>query len=414
MKKTVFYLFMAIIMSTGCKQPQGTWFTIINPLDAERVDEKIILSREQVSEWQDIPANLLPLLRADDGTPIPTQVDDLDGDGSWDELVSLVNIGPLENRNIQLDFVGSDKFPDFKDRTNVRLGANEPGYPELLKADRLNGVSYENHGLTGKAFQMEGPAWENDLVGFRNYLDQRNGMDIFGKLIDKMVLDSVGIATRGSYHEPDEWGQDILKVNTSLGAGSVGFFYNDSIYRLGDNGQGTYELIMDGTLRSLFWLKFSLWKMDGHIMDVTQEIEIQGGTYYYESRVSYVSEGISPSLVTGIVNIKSDSLYTEKLNEQYTAIFTHDFQAEDTSLLGMAIMVPSELVEEIGETKDSGEGIIQTYFVQLKTEPEKPVSYRFYSFWERENPEWKDPANFVRVMKQDADQLIHPLKIMMK
>ena len=39
---------------------------------------------------------------------------------------------------------------------------------------------------------MEGSAWENDLVGFRNYMDQRNGMDIFGKTTPDMVLDQCG------------------------------------------------------------------------------------------------------------------------------------------------------------------------------------------------------------------------------
>ncbi len=64
-----------------------------------------------------------------------------------------------------------------------------------MTAARLEGICYDNYDhVTSAAYQMEGPAWENDLVGFRNYLDQRNGMDIFGKIESRMVLDSVGVA----------------------------------------------------------------------------------------------------------------------------------------------------------------------------------------------------------------------------
>lgn len=50
---------------------------------------------------------------------------------------------------------------------------------------------------------MEGPAGKNDKVGFRNYYDLRNGMDIFGKITDKMVLDTIGLT--GSYHDLSNW-----------------------------------------------------------------------------------------------------------------------------------------------------------------------------------------------------------------
>ncbi len=47
--------------------------------------------------------------------------------------------------------------------------------------------------FTVPVYQMEGPAWENDIVAFRNYYDARNGIDIYGKRVNEMVLDSVGL-----------------------------------------------------------------------------------------------------------------------------------------------------------------------------------------------------------------------------
>ena len=49
---------------------------------------------------------------------------------------------------------------------------------------------------------------------------------------------------------------DVLKVGTSLGAGAIAYMYNDSIYRVGDNGSGTYERIFEGPQRSRFNLNY--------------------------------------------------------------------------------------------------------------------------------------------------------------
>ncbi len=135
-------------------------------------------------------------------------------------------------------------------------------------------------------------------------MDQRNGMDIFGKLTGEMVLDSVGIAGTPSYHEPDAWGMDILKVGTSLGAGGIGYMYKDSIYRVGDNGSGNYKPVFEGSQRSRFNLTFSNWNVDGSELDVIQQIEISAGKHYYQSSVSFSGTDPGLDLVVGIVNMK--------------------------------------------------------------------------------------------------------------
>jgi hypothetical protein len=162
-------------------------------MDQIRNDAIILLSRGEISRWCSIPIDQVPVMTRPDGTPIPCQADDLDGDGNWDELFGLTNIEGLGQQKIVVKFISPDNYPVFPDRTNIHLGDARNNYRNLNSADRLEGVSYQNYeGVTSAAFQMEGVAWENDKVGFRNYMDQRNGMDIFGKTTSEMVLDSVG------------------------------------------------------------------------------------------------------------------------------------------------------------------------------------------------------------------------------
>jgi hypothetical protein len=251
---------------------------------------------------------------------------------------------------------------------------------------------------------MEGPAWENDKVGFRNYMDQRNGMDIFGKTTSEMVLSEVGVEGAPSYHEPGEWGMDVLKVGTSLGAGGIGYMYRDSLYRVGDNGSGRYEVEFQGSQRSRFKLSYTDWKVDELSLEVTQHVEIVAGRHFYQGTVLYQGTNEALQLVPGIVNMKSEKVHVWKLDEQYTALLTHDRQSEDSSYLAMALMVPTDYLISTGETREEGEGITQSYFAALEARPQEAVSYRFYALWEGEDARWASLEEIKNYLHHEAER----------
>ena len=404
--KTITFLSLLLLAAlSSCDSNPGISLQVHNPMDQPRPDATFLLSRGEISGWTTIPANELPVLKDLNGEFIPCQADDVDGDGSWDELYALCDLEAGALQKILLEFIPAEEYPEFSIRTNLHLGDVRDGYRKLNRADRLEGVSYHNYAdITGATFQMEGPAWENDLVGFRNYFDQRNGMDIFGKTTTAMVLDKVGIEGEPSYHEPGEWGLDVLKVGSSLGAGGIGYLYNDSIYRLGDNGSGTYEVLFRGPQRSRFELNYSPWMLEELKLRVNHQIEIAAGRRYYQGMVSYHGSEIPLPLVVGIVNMKSEKLHVIKLNQHYTALYTLDEQSEDGSLLAMALVVPGDYLKETGKTKDSGEGIIQTYFAVLDASPGEAVPYRFYSLWEKEDPRWRSPKEIESYLKTEANR----------
>jgi hypothetical protein len=405
MRKICALVILVLLLACSCESGPEIPLQVSNVSEHPRSDATLLLSRGEISRWIEIPSDLLPVMKDLSGEYIPCQVDDIDGDGQWDELFGLTDLGPSTSTTVVIAFLSPELYPTFPTRTNLHLGDAKNGYRELSVADRLEGVSYHNYAnLTGTIFQMEGPAWENDKVGFRNYLDQRNGMDIFGKTSSEMVLSQVGIEGAPSYHEPGEWGMDVLKVGTSLGAGGIGYMYHDSIYRVGDNGSGRYEVEFQGPERSRFKLTYSNWKLQDLSLEVTHHIEIVAGRHYYQSTVVYQGTGDSLLLVPGIVNMKSEDLHVWKLDEQYTALLTHDRQAEDSSYLAMALMVPSSYLKSTGQTRDEGEGIIQTYYAALESCPKEQLTFRFYALWEGEDPAWSSLENIKDYLQKEAER----------
>ena len=392
------------LLIASCNTNNEILIEVINLSDQQRNDASILLNRGEITNMTEIPDGMVPILKSRKGAYLPCQVDDINGDGKWDEIFAPIDMEPNKQKTVILVFISPADYPVFTTRTNLRLGdASKPTYPELTSAKRLEGVSYDNYSnVTSAAYQMEGVAWENDKVGFRNYMDQRNGMDIFGKRTEEMVLDNVGIAGGPSYHEPDVWGMDILKVGTSLGDGGIGYMYNDSIYRVGDSGSGTYEVVFEGSQRSRFNFSFNNWSVDGNPVNVTQQIEISAGKHYYRSLVSYTGSDIELDLVAGIVNMKSEKLHVLALGDHHTALLTHDLQSEDTTLLAMALLVPNQYLIRHGESKEQGEGITQTYYVVMEANEGEPLPYRFYALWEMEDLRWSSLEEVKAFLEEEA------------
>ncbi len=195
---------------------------------------------------------------------------------------------------------------------------------------------------------------------------------------------------------------DILKVGSSLGAGAIGYLYSDTIYRVGDNGKGTYEMLFEGSQRSRFNLGFQGWKVDMVPLEVNHQIEITAGRHYYQGSVSYTGADLDLTLVSGIVNRKSNKLHVVEVDSNHIALITYDVQSEDGSILAMALMVPTAKLVHLGETREHGDGIIQTYFAVLEAAPEDSVTYRFYALWEKEDPRWASLENVTDYLKSEA------------
>lgn len=408
MRKSLALSFLVAAIFIGCTTQSSKKIVITNSSDFDRQDEPVLIKKQKLAELLgEIPEGKIPVLTDAEGNNIASQADDIDGDGSWDELFMLVDLSANEKKELNVLFVAPEEVPEYTVRTNIRFGDIKPPHKELDAAVRLkSNVTEESQ----KYFQMEGPTWENDVVGFRNYYDARNGIDIYGKRVKEMSLDSVGLG-KHSYHELSDWGMDILKVGNSLGAGAIAMQKGDSIYRLGLTKKGTYKKVVEGPVRSVIQLNFEGWEVAGKEYDVTHEISIWGGAHFYKSSVLVSGLAGDEKLVTGIVNMQSDTFYTYDFNEDYISMVTHANQAYDGEILGMGLLFnKADFVESI-TMPDEGEGITQTYAASLNISETQPTEFYFYVGWELQDAKFKQLDDFVEVLQADAEKMSVPVEV---
>lgn len=410
----------------GCSSSQAD-FTVINNSEIDRVDEPIVLTREMmVAKTGEIAImeNQIPLAYTATGVAIPSQVDDIDMDGEWDELAFTLNIPANQSQTITVRYINEEEFPDFTPRTNIRFGVLgddgvQPVEKLTLTADELPTPPFAR-------FQMDGPAWENDKVGFRQYIDGRNGRDLYGKTLPQMALDTVGISDDGTlednYHVMLPWGRDILAVGNSLGIGGLAILRNNKPVRLGvridadknNVDTTTYQLVKEGPVRTIFRLTYKGWDTGKNKITLTNDVIIWAGKYGHINKVTLSESETPDTLLAGLVNIHNDNTpaYLENEVEGYSAFYTHDKQTYDKRwYLGMGLIFPSKKFLEFREAPDSGEGITNSFLNLFELDEDKTLEYKVIAGWELSDERFANSDFFDEVISEELQKISSPVII---
>ena len=419
MKSKVFILILLMATFFSCKKEVGV--IIENHLNVERTDEVVVLTKDQVSQKVNLKEGMLPVFKTADGNIIPSQVDDLDGDGNWDEAVFVLDFTANESKSVKIESVPVDDYPQFEKRTNLRLGIKQEdgSYQEV---DNFRALPC-NDGFEIIA-QAESVSWENDKIGFRVYFDCRNVKDLFGKLKPGLIIDKIGTRELSSYHELADWGMDILHCGSSLGSGGLAILKNDSLFRLGSTDVYEYQKIVEGPVRSVFELRYAGWDVDGEKLKAVERITIYPGKYWFESDVTFKGSSKGDQIVTGIVTSLLKREPFEFKTGNFECIGTHDVQSLNNDELGMAVLVPMAEAGKIGRTtdidffklgdrtvveKNFSNIISQTYYIGQKSKSDVPTKHYFFSVWGLDKEQWKTEEGFRKYINEEAEKLSVPM-----
>jgi len=418
------FILSAVILFGFTATTKKNTIKLINPLAIDRPDETIILKRTDVEAIIGIvPNGFAPILKLK-GQNIPSQADDLNGDGQWDELAFTIDFKASETISLDIENVGVKVYPEFEKRTNVRLGIKQPNgtYTEF---DEYKALPCKD------SFQIiaqgEGVSWENDKMGFRNYFDCRNVKDLFGKLKPGLIIDKINGPEIPDYHILSDWGMDILHCGSSVGSGGLAMLEADSLYRLGSTDGYEYQKVVEGPVRSIFDLKYTGWHIGNQILSAVERITIYPGKYWFQSDVTVSGFTGEKQLVTGIVTslLKNQPIDFEA-NKDYRAIATHDNQSLNKDELGMAVILKKDEVTKVARSTDIdfyslvyktvddkkfSNVISQTYYVAQKINAEVPARHYFFAVWGLENAKWKNSENFKAYISSEADLLSNPIII---
>lgn len=415
MKFNYLFLFSSLVAlfiscQTATKEKySGQTLHIINNSNQGLRDKGLSIKRDKLilQEREGFPS-----IRDQNGTLIPAQLDDIDGDGKWDELFLVTDLSVGENKILTLEWI--DNPLEFTVRTNVRFGkresADEPVQArseDTLPADGLpRSVGYQ-------PYQTDGPTWENDKVGFRHYFDGRNSKDVFGKKTPEMSPDDVGInavgAVEDNYHVMEDWGRDVLAVGNSVGLGGIALLINDQPARIGvtvedavNNIESSiFQILSEGPVRSIISFQYVNWETNGRSYPrIEERVSIMPGMYAYKNEVSVQGLQGDEHLAIGLVNIHNDNPLKEiTAFKDWVVLMTHDEQTYNKEwYLGMALIIPKSDYLEFIEAPKTGV-LSNTYLAKMNIQNDKAISYYSVAAWELSDEGFKDRAYFEQYIR---------------
>lgn len=416
------YIVFIFFLIISCDAQTRT-FSIQNSLPIKRNDELIVLKKTIIEKYVGKIADDFQYVISFNKKEIYLQTVDVNNDSVWDEIVFLSSFKPNEKKTFAITKIINQKF--IKEDTTQPLAhvRMKPKNADDTFGESITSATmpYQNapNDFSKKPlppYLTEGPAWENDKVAFRLYFDTRNTIDIYGKRITGMVMDTVGDNTKSSYHNLAAWGMDILHVVKSLGAGSLGIETTDengkdTLIRLGGENiiKETYQELANGPLFAAFEMNY-IWKINNEPVTIKQQISIWCGQYFYNSKVTIEGAPPNAKLLTGIADFYENSVDSFR-DDKAAVLLSYGKQSENKDELGLAVMLPQSSFVNFSEAKKINSDVTETHLIAQQIKNSQPIYYRFYSCWEKTDSKFASSQNFKNYMKEEAQKFSYPLQI---
>ncbi|MBV2129482.1 glycoside hydrolase family 88 protein [Arsukibacterium indicum] len=341
------------------------------------------------------------------GEIIPSQLIDRTGDGKNDTLFLPLVLAGTTAQSLTIEhnptLFATSQWPA---QTQAEISHKVGG--QWQDAKYIGGTFQNVTELTPPAqytdhsewIRYEGPGIESDKVGYRIYLDWRNGFDIFGKQTAELVLQNVGQDGYQSYHELADWGMDILKVGKSLGAGGFGYWDDKQVQLVSEVSGHTAKVIENGPLYSALQIQYQNWQIAGKTVNLTADLSMTAGSRLVNTRLT-LSEPLD-NMAIGLVKLPDTKVLQGNLDITghawtYLATWGNQSLSAPDSKLGMAVLFKRGQL--LNQTEDNNS------HVAVMRPAGNELEYYFLAAWDGEPGGIGSEAEFVRYLQQQAEQL---------
>ena len=374
---------------------QGLRISVSNPSPVSRLNEPIILRwADLIRQAPEVSPGTLGLVD-EQQKPCVIQVDDLDLDGTPDEVTFAADFGPRQRRTFSLVTMEAVPAQKPKAATDAADWKRVKGVLQSLDDDNVAG----NERIRG-SYRFDGVGWESEIAAYRLYLDERNAVDILGKRIRGLYWQQIG-STDMDYQQDAHWGMDVLHVGAALGIGGIGFWSGDSVLKPITLDRQRTRIIARGPVRALVRVAYSGWEVGNRKMDVTSLFSIYVGDRTCEQRV-FVSNVVPGSiLATGIVRHDSTTvLWNGK--EGWLCTSGLQSRAGDSLLLALNVS-PSDLVKKMEGRDDR--------LLLLKCHDSKPIRILISYYWQGETGRMWTQRQTKEYLNRIARRITEPLVV---
>lgn len=302
--KRIYFSFLMLGMACGLQAQVTFQMKVSNPSKVERTNEPVVVDLAKYGEVK--RAVVLA-----DGKEIPSQLDDLDHDCENDELCFLADLGKKETKvyTVQLYSDGTQAAYPAKTFAELVVPSKNKKLAKNKQDIYLRSISFDKK--TKDVFHYvhsHGLCFESDLVALRVYFDNRQTIDLYGKVNKGLVIQDT------QFYPSEEQlaagsGDDCLWVGNTYGLGALRGWNGVKSLLLDDVKYQEQRVVSEGPLRAIVEVVDNGWTPAPGLKPVNATIRytIYAGHRDFDVDVTFGKDASNYQFATGLINVKGST-----------------------------------------------------------------------------------------------------------
>lgn len=329
------------------------------------------------------------------GREIPSQLDDLDGDGRFEELVFVYEGLPADFRgegagerpvtvDFRVEYFSEARAAEWPVRVNAQMWLKNPdkSLSEVTAAESERDDMYHK-------LHHHGPAFESELAAYRVYFDKKQSIDTYGKKRPGLELRET------MWYPTDEQleagsGHDNLRVFGSISVGALKGWdgRRQRMIHITEMKRREARIRAAGPVRTVVDMRVEGWRYEGRELNMTSRYILYAG--HQDVQAEHRIEGDCRDLLftTGVMKIRDG--FTATLRDSVLVSTGCDYPENDSvkwerERMALVAVVPGRQI--VSRTDDA-----LSHLVQLRPDAEGRIDCRFWAFWGKNG--WLRPEDW--------------------
>ncbi len=347
-----------------------------------------------------------------DGAEVPSQLDDLDGDGVFDELCFITDVDEKSSQTFSVRLEDTGNPREYTPQVYVEM---------LLTNNKIKSSNKQNLYISSLTVDKgtnpywmlhhHGPAFENDMVAYRIYFDHRQTVDIYGKYHRGLELKETQFYPSKEQKEAN-YGDDVLWVGETFGVGAMRGWDGTSPKMLSDVDHRTLRIVSRGPLRTIVEVVDEGWNTMNEgkeKIDMTTRYTLYAGRRDCFVDIKFNKTVSDYQFATGIINVKNSEEMSDKQGLRGCwgtdwPVSEKDSAGHKRETVGLGICIPAKnIVKELPADNDNYP------FVVGNATDELHYNITFCS--DNEDFGYHSAAEWFEYLKRWKDELCNPVEI---
>ncbi len=409
MKSKILLLSTLLSCAFGLRAQTQFAVQVVNPESHERTDQPVVID---LTPYGDA---ITKAVVTRNGEEVPSQLDDLDGDCTNDELCFLVDIGKKEKQEYTVSLYDSGTQAVYPERTfaqlllpskNKKLAKNKQDiYLRSITFDKKTRDVYHY-------VHSHGVSFESELIALRVYFDNRQTVDVYGKTHKGLVLYDTQFYPDDQQLQAGS-GDDVLWVGNTYGLGALRGWDGKQMLQLDSVRYRTQRVVSEGPLRAIVEVEDKGYVPAPGLKPVNMVIRytIYAGHRDFDVDVRFNKDVTDYRFATGIINVKNSTEYSDHkgLRGCYGTDWPtgKDDGKHKLETVGLGIYVPSQYLESEQPANNDD----YTFVVKPV---ENTLHYKLAYTSANEDYGFKDEKAWYEWLKDWRKQSLEPIKITVK